>query len=89
MNYLRYINETASNVVDMNAFKAKMAHKKQKDVEKELREIGITLTHLSNTGEYRVNYKHGREATAYYTDDLMDAAMTGYAMSLHNNPYPS
>lgn len=89
MNYIRYINETASNVVNMNAFKAKLADKKFKEVEKELREIGLTITRLSNTDEYRVNYKHGREATAYYTDDLMDAAMTGYAMSLHNNPYPS
>jgi len=89
MNYLRWVKETAANVVDMNAFKAKIKHKKQKEVEKELRELGITLTHLSNTGEYRVNYKHGREATAYYTDDLQDAALTGFALSQHNNPYPS
>ena len=89
MNYLRWVKETASNVVNMNAFKAKIQHKKFKEVEQELREMGMTITRLANTDEYRVNYKHGREATAYYTDDLMDAALTGYAMSLLDNPYQS
>lgn len=32
-------------------------------------------------GELRVNYRNGREATAYYTDDLHDALATGRAMA--------
>lgn len=32
-------------------------------------------------GEYRVNFKHGFEATAYYTDDLTDAVGTGLDMA--------
>lgn len=89
MNYLRWVTETSATVVNMNAFKAKIQHKKLKEVEKELRDMGMVITHLSNTDEYRVNYKNGREATAYYTNDLQDAALTGYAMSQHEDPYSS
>lgn len=32
-------------------------------------------------GEYIVNFKGGKEATAYYTDDLDDAVATGIHMS--------
>lgn len=32
-------------------------------------------------GEYRVNFKHGFEATAYYTNDLEDAVATGVDMA--------
>lgn len=39
-------------------------------------EVGIT----SQDGEYRVNKKGGREATAAYTSDLTDAVGTGIAM---------
>jgi hypothetical protein len=31
-------------------------------------------------GEYRVNFRDGVEATAYYTNDLEDAFATGVAM---------
>jgi hypothetical protein len=39
----------------------------------------ITIRH--DDGEYRVNIKAGREATAYYTNDLKDALDTGIAMA--------
>lgn len=89
MNYLRWATETASSVVNMQAFKAKVSHMKEREVEKELKAMGIRLTRLSNTNEYRVNFINGKEATAYYTDDLMDAAQSGYAMSQHSDPYQS
>lgn len=44
-----------------------------------LRLRGITLRHTD--GEYRVNFKNGDEATAYYTNDLDDAVATGLAMA--------
>ncbi|MGI8481231.1 MAG: hypothetical protein ACR2MF_04085, partial [Chthoniobacterales bacterium] len=31
-------------------------------------------------GEYRVNFKAGKEATAYYTNDANDAVATAWAM---------
>lgn len=40
---------------------------------------GITLKKVD--GEYQVNYKGGKEATTYYTDDLDDAVATGVYMS--------
>ena len=43
-----------------------------------LREVGCTLRTVE--GEYRVNFLGGREATAYYTNDLTDAILTGRAM---------
>lgn len=48
---------------------------------KELSEIGISLKHLPDTGEYRVNFKDGKEATAYYATDLEDAIATGHMMA--------
>jgi hypothetical protein len=36
-------------------------------------------------GEYRVNFKGGSEATAYYTNDSMDALQTGVAMTIEGN----
>jgi predicted hotdog family 3-hydroxylacyl-ACP dehydratase len=39
----------------------------------------ISIRH--NDGEYRVNIRAGREATAYYTNDLQDALATGIAMA--------
>ena len=44
-----------------------------------LREFNLVLT--KNEGEYRVNFKGGREASAYYTDDINDAVCTGFAMA--------
>lgn len=32
-------------------------------------------------GEYRVNYRHGKEDTAYYTNDPLDAYRTGLRMA--------
>lgn len=45
---------------------------------KHLASFGISLTKITDTGEYRMN-KGNREATAYYTDDLRDAIETAYA----------
>lgn len=43
-----------------------------------LRQIGVVLKKVDD--EYIVNFKGGREATAYYTSDLDDAVSTGEAM---------
>lgn len=43
-----------------------------------LSSLNITLRKIN--GEFRVNYKGGRESSAYYTDDLQDAFDTGKAM---------
>ena len=43
------------------------------------RSIGLTLT--KHDGEYRVNFQGGKEATAYYTNDIHDALYTAVAMS--------
>ena len=45
----------------------------------QLRPIGITLR--KRDGEYRVNYKGGCEDTAYYTNEVEDAVLTGKAMA--------
>jgi hypothetical protein len=44
------------------------------------RETLGTVVISSKDGEYRVNLKGGREATAAYTSDLTDAVGTGIAM---------
>jgi hypothetical protein len=46
----------------------------------ELSPFHMTITWNESTGEYRVNFQHGQECTAYYTDDLEDAIDTGKAM---------
>lgn len=52
-----------------------------KEAKDKLRVIhGMTLT--KKEGEYRVNFPGGKEATAYYTDDLSDAFATGVDMAL-------
>lgn len=50
-----------------------------KHAQSQLRAIGISLS-KNEYGEYRVNFKGGREETAYYTDDLYDAVSTGHHM---------
>lgn len=45
----------------------------------ELRAIGVQLDTLP--GEYRVNFRGATEATAYVTDDLVDAIEHGRAMA--------
>ena len=52
---------------------------KLKDAKRILKEIGMSIS--KKDGEYRVNYKGGKESTAYYTDGLDDAVSTGIAMS--------
>lgn len=49
-----------------------------RNAKKVLAEVGMVLIH--NDGEYRVNFKGGKEATASYTNDLSDAVETGFAM---------
>ncbi len=48
------------------------------DGKKHLRALGLVLA--KKDGEYRVNLRGGREGTAYYTDDLSDAIMTGESL---------
>jgi hypothetical protein len=45
----------------------------------ELSKLGISLV-KTEYGEFRVNFKGGSEATAYYTDDLGDAIETAKSM---------
>lgn len=35
--------------------------------------------------EYRINYKHGHEGTAYYSSDLNDCVTTGISMDNARN----
>jgi hypothetical protein len=46
-----------------------------------LSERGMSIR--KNDGEYRINFIGGREATAYFTNDLSDALATGRAMAQH------
>jgi len=39
-----------------------------------------TISYRRNEGEYRVNFRGGKEATAYYTNDLRDAVQTAISM---------
>lgn len=50
-----------------------------RDVRKALSAIDIVLNRVG--ADFRVNFRGGREATAYYTSDLSDALQTGIAMS--------
>lgn len=52
----------------------------QSAVRIELRKVGVVLNR-TEWSEYRVNFLGGREATAYYTNDLEDARYTGLAMA--------
>jgi hypothetical protein len=49
------------------------------DLRASLAEVGCTVR--KDGAEYRVNFKGGSEATAYYTDDMQDARDTGHAMA--------
>jgi hypothetical protein len=44
------------------------------------RHLGLTLRKV-RSGEYRVNFRDGNEATAYYTDNLEDAVKTVVEMA--------
>ena len=50
----------------------------------ELRAHGILIT--NRAGEWRVNFRRGTDATAYVTDDLLDAFEHGRAMALAGQP---
>jgi hypothetical protein len=53
---------------------------KLKEAKAELKKIGMTITYNDEYYEYRVNFAGGKEATAYYTNDLEDAVHTGKTM---------
>lgn len=44
----------------------------------------ITITYSAEWEEYRVNFRGGSEATAYYTNDADDAL--GTARAMHKRP---
>ena len=44
------------------------------------RHLGLTLR-LLRSGKYRVNFRDGKETTAYYADDLEDAVNTAVEMA--------
>jgi hypothetical protein len=50
-----------------------------KNVRASLAALGLSIR-KNSCGEFRVNFKNGKEATAYYTDCLSDALNTGVAM---------
>jgi hypothetical protein len=50
-----------------------------RDAKLELAKLGMVLS-KTEYGEFRVNFKGGSEATAYYTNDLEDAIGTGRLM---------
>jgi hypothetical protein len=53
---------------------------KQKDVFAELKKLGLTVR--KSDGEFRVAYPGpNSEASAYYTEDLLDLLNTGLAMA--------
>lgn len=49
-------------------------------VKREVKAVGLVATR-TECDEWRVNYRGGSEATAYYTDDADDAVATARAMS--------
>lgn len=51
-----------------------------KDAMREMRSLGLVLKR-DETGEWRVNFKGGRDGTAYYASDLDDAVATGRSMA--------
>ena len=51
-----------------------------------LADKGVTMRWDSWLEEYRVNFRYGREATAYYTTDLDDAVATGNRMAKEGAP---
>lgn len=52
----------------------------QKETIAQIRALGMSVRYVSDTGEYRVNFKNGSEDTAYYTDCPIDALGTAKAM---------
>jgi hypothetical protein len=56
----------------------------QNIVRTSLMSLGIAFRKTEH-GEFRVNLLRGKEATAYYTDDLADALATGKLMAKRAN----
>lgn len=50
------------------------------ELRKALAAVGVTVR-VDEAGDYRVNFRGGREATAYYTSDRDDALLTGLDMA--------
>jgi hypothetical protein len=51
-----------------------------KQLQAAIRELGLTVTKIY--GEWRINYRGGQEATAYYTSDNNEALDRAKAMAL-------
>lgn len=51
----------------------------QHDMMQRIRDLGMTVS--VKDGEIRVNYKGGKEETAYYTNDRDDAVVTAQSMA--------
>lgn len=49
------------------------------DAQHELRKLGLIL--IRKDGEYKVNFRGGKEGTAYFTNELDDALATGKKMA--------
>jgi hypothetical protein len=50
----------------------------------ELKALGLTL--VQEPGQYRVNFRNGKAATEYATDDLQDAITQGREMAEQGPP---
>jgi hypothetical protein len=49
-------------------------------VRKALSKIGVKVSYIEDTEEFRVTFPNDSEKIAYYASDLEDALYTGYAM---------
>ena len=52
-----------------------------RDAQKALQPHGMTMKKTGYGNEHRVNYKGGKESTAYYSDDRDDAYHTAHKMA--------
>ena len=53
----------------------------REQVRERLNAVGITIRYSTDFRDYRVNFRGGAEATAYYTPDLNEALYTGLDMA--------
>ena len=54
-----------------------MTHQEAKSI---ARHLGLTLRKV-RSGDYRVNFRDGKDSTAYYTDSLEDAVRAAVEMA--------
>jgi hypothetical protein len=54
-----------------------MTHQEAKSI---ARHLGLTLRKV-RSGDYRVNFRDGKDSTAYYTDTLEDAVRAAVEMA--------